>query len=180
MPHKLARELCIEQNKSIVLMKGTEAQQLVFFGNNRCIFGKVEHIITSAELQAKRNWYKESLVGPKRLWQPANIDTTLAQAPDGAIYQYIKDIGGDQNGWVPPPAATILDLGPRPDTTWILVEMTKNQYIMSPMLTSQLSDSRKFSALSPPASSVPSNVCHSPRTSCPGQDQARVHVRRGL
>jgi hypothetical protein len=117
-------------------MKGSEAKKLVFLGKEKVVFYQCEGLLDPIESESKRKWlkrqYGENL--PYTVEQLTQMG--IAQSEATAItYAYNQAASNASNASNPSPSDEPLELEPRFDTTWVIIDRGNNQFIMSPFLT---------------------------------------------
>jgi hypothetical protein len=129
-----AREAALKEGKQLIFMKGAEAKKLVFLGRSKAIFYQCEGLLDPVESENKRKWLKRQY-GDNLPWNVEKLtEMGIAQSEATAImHAYTQTSASPSN----PPHDGPLELHPRFDTTWVIIDRGNNQFIMSPFLTEQ-------------------------------------------
>ncbi|EXJ58276.1 hypothetical protein A1O7_05701 [Cladophialophora yegresii CBS 114405] len=125
-----AREAALKEGKHLIFVKGAEAKKLILLGQNKVIFYQCEGLLDPVESENKRRWLKRQY-GDNLPWNVEKLtEMGIAQSEATAImHAYTQSAAS--------PAHDSLELQPRFDTTWVIIDRGNNQFIMSPFLTQQ-------------------------------------------
>ncbi|OCT51250.1 hypothetical protein CLCR_08456 [Cladophialophora carrionii] len=129
-----AREAALKEGKQLIFMQGAEAKKLVFLGQNKVVFYQCEGLLNPVEAENKRRWLKRQY-GDNLPWNVEKLtEMGIAQSEATAIMHAYTQSAASSSTL---PDDDPLELQPRFDTTWVIMDRGNNQFIMSPFLTEQ-------------------------------------------